>query len=118
MPSNIGDSGTAGRLANNPLAIGGLGAAAVNPSTAAVGIPAVASMGVGALAYSKPAMDLFNRALAKNVSRRDAELALEQLGRLAAQNPQLRGLYEQAAARLGYASQAREPVNAMAGQGF
>jgi hypothetical protein len=118
LPSNIGDSGTAGRLANNPLAIGGLGAAAVNPSTAAVAIPAVASMGVGALAYSKPAMDLFNRALARNVSRRDAELALEQLGQLAAQNPQLRGLYEQAAARLGYASQAREPANAMAGQGF
>jgi hypothetical protein len=114
MPSNIGDSGTAGRLANNPLAIGGLGAAAVNPSTAAVAIPAVASMGVGALAYSKPAMDLFNRALARNVSRRDAELALEQLGQLAAQNPQLRGLYEQAAARLGYASQVREPTNAMA----
>lgn len=116
LPSNIGDSGTAGRLANNPLALGGMGALAV--SNPAVGVPAVGAMGLGAVAYSKPAMDLFNRALSNNVSRRDAELALEQLGQLAAQNPQLRALYEQAAVRLGYASQAREPVNAMAGQGF
>lgn len=112
MPSSIGDSGTAGRLANNPLALGGMGALAV--SNPALGVPAVASMGLGAAAYSKPAMDLFNRALAKNVSRRDAELALEQLGQLAAQNPQLRRLYEQAAIRLGYASQVVSPTNAMA----
>lgn len=116
MPSSIGDSGTAGRLANNPLALGGMGALAV--STPALGVPAVASMGLGAAAYSKPAMDLFNRALANNVSKRDAELALEQLGQLAAQNPQLRGLYEQAAVKLGYASQAREPAGAMAGPRF
>ena len=116
LPSQTPDAGTAGRLVNNPFALGGMGVvAAQNPG---VGIPAAVGLGMGAAAYSAPAMDLFNRALAKNVSRRDAELALEQLGRLAAQNPQLRGLYEQAAARLGYASQAREPVNAMAGQGF
>lgn len=112
MPSNIGDSGTAGRLANNPLALGGMGALAV--SNPALGVPAVASMGLGAAAYSKPAMDLFNKILAQNVSRRDAELALEQLGQLSAQNPQLRALYEQAAARLGYGSQVREPTNALA----
>lgn len=112
LPPNLGDSGTAARLTNSPVALGGMGMLAV--SNPAVGVPALGGLGVGAAAYSAPAMDLFNRALARNVSRRDAELALEQLGQLAAQNPQLRGLYEQAAARLGYASQVREPTNAMA----
>lgn len=116
MPSNIGDSGTAGRLANNPLALGGMGALAV--SNPAIGIPAVGGLSAGAAAYSKPAMDLFNKILAQNVSRRDAELALEQLGQLAAQNPQLRALYEQAAARLGYGAQAREPAGVRAAPGF
>jgi hypothetical protein len=116
LPSNLPDSGTTERLMGNPLAaIGAVGAGALNPGAV---LPAAGVVGAGMAAYSAPAMDLFNRALARNVSRRDAELALEQLGQLAAQNPQLRGLYEQAAARLGYASQVREPTNAMAGQGF
>jgi hypothetical protein len=103
LPSNIADSGTAGRMMNSPLALGGLGALTV--SNPAIGVPAVSALSLGAGAYSKPAMDLFNRALAKNVSRRDAELALEKLGLLAAQNPKLRALYEQAAIRIGYGSQ-------------
>lgn len=114
LPSNVGDSGTAGRLANNPLALGGMGALAV--SNPAIGVPAVAGLAGGAAAYSKPAMDLFNKALASNVSKIDKQIALEQLGRLAVQNPQLRSLYDQAVLKSGiYAGQATQ-TNAMAVQ--
>jgi hypothetical protein len=116
LPSNLPDSGTAERLMGNPLAAAGaLGAGALNPGAV---IPAASVVGLGMAAYSKPAMDLFNRALQSNVSRRDRELALEQLGQLAAQNPQVRALYDQALSRLGYATQQPSTVNAMAGQGF
>lgn len=116
LPSNLPDSGTVERMIGNPVAAvaGGLGGVA-NP---AIGIPVAATILGGSAAYSKPAMDLFNRALQSNVSRRDRELALEQLGQLAAQNPQVRALYDQALSRLGYATQQPAPVNAMAGQGF
>lgn len=116
LPSNLPDSGTVERMIGNPVAAvaGGLGGVA-NP---AIGIPAAATILGGSAAYSKPAMDLFNRALQSNVSRRDRELALEQLGQLAAQNPQVRALYDQALSRLGYATQQPSTVNAMAGQGF
>lgn len=116
LPSNLPDSGTAERLMGNPIAaVGAVGAGALNPGAV---IPAASVVGLGMAAYSKPAMDLFNRALQSNVSRRDRELALEQLGRLAAQNPQVRALYDQALSRLGYATQQPAPINAMAGQGF
>jgi hypothetical protein len=116
LPSQFNSSGTAERLMGNPLAaVGGLTAGTMNP---AIGIPAALTIGAGAGAYSKPAMDLFNRALAKNVSRRDAEIALEKLGALAAQNPKLRALYEGAAIRLGYGSQQPAPTNAMANPQF
>lgn len=116
LPSTMGDSFTPSRLMGNPIAaVGGLGVGIQNP---AIGIPAAATILGGSAAYSKPAMDLFNRALQSNVSRRDRELALEQLGQLAAQNPQVRALYDQALSRLGYATQQPAPINAMAGQGF
>ena len=116
LAPKLGDTNVTAQIMNNPFALGGLGALAVN--NPAVGIPVATGLGLGAAAYSKPAMDLFNRALAKNVSRRDADLALEQLGLLAAQNPQLRALYEQAAIRLGYAAQQPAPVNAMTNQNY
>lgn len=116
LAPKLGDTNVTAQIMNNPFALGGLGALAVNNPV--VGIPVATGLGLGAAAYSKPAMDLFNRALAKNVSRRDADLALEQLGLLAAQNPQLRALYDQALSRLGYATQQPAPVNAMADQNY
>lgn len=116
LPSNLPDSGTAERLMGNPIAaVSAAGAGALNPGAV---IPAAGVVGLGMAAYSKPVMDLFNRALQSNISRRDRELALEQLGQLAAQNPQVRALYDQALSRLGYATQQPAPINAMAGQGF
>jgi hypothetical protein len=112
LPSNLPDSGTAERLMGNPLAaFGAVSAGALNPGAV---LPTSAVVGTGMAAYSKPAMDLFNRALQSNVSRRDRELALEQLGQLAAQNPQVRALYDQALSRLGYATQQPPTTNAMA----
>jgi hypothetical protein len=116
LPSNLPDSGTAERLIGNPVAaLAGGGVGVANP---AIGVPVAATILGGSAAYSRPAMDLFNRALQSNISRRDRELVLEQLGQLAAQNPQVRALYDQALSRLGYATQQPSTVNAMAGQGF
>jgi hypothetical protein len=114
LPSNTADSETAGRMMNSPVALGGLGA--LTFSKPAIGVPLVGGLSLGAGAYSKPAMDLFNHALAKNISRRDAELAVEKLGMLAAQDPKLRALYEQAAIRIGYGSQMPSRAGETAGR--
>ena len=112
LPSNLPDSGTTERLIGNPIAaLAGGGVGMTNP---AIGIPAAATILGGSAAYSKPAMDLFNRVLQSNISKLDRELLLEQLGQLAAQNPQIRALYDQALSRLGYATQQPSAVSATA----
>jgi hypothetical protein len=109
LPSQTGDSGTAGRAAE----IGLMGTAFGAPQ---VGIPMIGGLAVGAGAYSKPSMALFNKVLQGNIARRDRELALEQLGALAAQNPEIMRLYQQAATKLGYGLSANSAINAQAVQ--
>lgn len=112
LPATMGDSFTPSRLMGNPIAaVGGLGVGIQNP---AIGVPAATTILAGSAAYSKPVMDLFNRVLQSNVSKRDREILLEQLGQLAAQNPQIKALYDQVLSRLGYATQPTAPINAMA----
>lgn len=112
LPPTIGDSFTPSRLMGNPIAaVAGGSFGITNPQ---IGVPVATTILGGSAVYSEPAMALFNRALQSNIARRDREIALEELGKLAIQNPEIRALYEQALSRLGYATQPTAPTNAMA----
>lgn len=112
LPSKVPDSGTAtrsmiGAIASAPAAIvtgahfGGLpGAVAAGAAVAAplVGLKAASRL------YGPKAVEAFNVALDSRISRQGAAAAMTQLKNLAASNPKLKPLYDEAVKRLAMAS--------------
>ena len=88
LPSQVPDSGTAGRLAG--LLMGG--AAVMKPVLA---IPVVAAAGI----YTKPAQALLNRIYRATDNPGDSRRALAELAQMARQTPALLPYYEDAARR-------------------
>lgn len=97
LPSTVPDSGTAIR---SLMTLGGLsgGGVAVGADPAIVGAAAGGLM-TGAGVYSRPVQDLLNRVYRASTPGQ-AEAALAELGRLAAQTPALAPVYEAAARQL------------------
>lgn len=96
LPNKVPDSGTPIRLATGAGIFGGL-SGAISPGAA---MTAAAFDAAGAVAYSKPVMDVLN-AVYRAKSPGAARQALATLQTLAARNPALVPEYEKAAQMLG-----------------
>lgn len=106
LPNKVPDSGTAGR---QWLLGGGLagGAALTNPHTAPLAIGAGAVVAGGSAAYSKPALDLFNKYLTNQLNNEEAAILNYQINN----DPTFRAMWEdlsQRAARSIGASQGQQ----------
>jgi hypothetical protein len=119
LPSAVPDSGTAtrgaiGALVSAPAAIGtGFATGGVPGALAAAGgIGAtVGGLKLASKAYTPKAIEVFNRVLDERISGQQAKEALRELADMAAKDPKLAPLYQEASARL---SRAAGAVNANA----
>jgi hypothetical protein len=91
LPQTVPDTGTALRgIAGVGIGAGGF---ALEPTVATT---AIGVSGAGMLAYSRPAIDAYNRALNRALSAQERRLAVEQLGGLATRDPALMPLVQRA----------------------
>ena len=100
LPSTVNDSGTATRGAVSWVLGGGAGIAGGSMGLAG----ATAGLGAASQAYSPRAIALANRALARRIAGRDRQAALNELRRVAANDPSARRLLREVRARLGMAA--------------
>jgi len=125
LPSSVPDSGTAtrgaiGALVSAPAAIG-TGIATGGPiggAAAAGGIAAtIGGLKMASKAYSPKAIEVFNRALDERISSQEARIALRELADMAAKDPKLAPLLQEASARLsrsaGAVTSNAQPRNAL-----
>jgi hypothetical protein len=84
LPQTYPDSGSVGRALTG-LGVGS-GAYMIDPTIAITG---ATTTGLGMAAYSRPAMELYNRALNRSISAQERRFAAERLGVLAMQDPNL-----------------------------
>lgn len=111
LPSKVPDSGTAtrgaiGALVSAPATIGaGLATGGLPGGLAAAGgIGAtVGGLKLASKAYSPQAIAVFNKALDERISRQEARVALTELANMAAKDPRIAPLYQEAASRISRA---------------